>query len=210
MNVGGTKMSTTDFSNKEVIQTIISKYKQGKSLRAIAIDYNTDHHRISRILLKHGIQLRVKSTKKCANKYLSKRVAQYGNMLNHLRYRDELTLDWLMQFKDFNKLKFLNHQIINKDKTRFLEDVNWYKSFILKFYFDEQFNKLYNKYLQTNDKYLKPSLDHIIPRSQGGTNELSNLRFLTYLENMCKRDIPDNDWKNIKDRIQEYFYYDKT
>ncbi len=84
--------------------------------------------------------------------------------------------------------------------------MEWYKSFIEKFYYDINFNRLYKNYLDSNnDKYKKPSLDHITPRSKGGKNDLENLRFITYLENMCKRDMTLNEWENIKQRLGEYF-----
>lgn len=125
-------------------------------------------------------------------------------MKNHLRY--DVEIEWLCKFEDFDKLKFLNKQITNKDGTRFSNNKEWYISFIEKFYYDKQFNNLYQKYLNSNkDKYKKPSLDHILPRAKGGNNDLSNLRFVTYFENMCKRDMTIEEWENIKNNIQEYF-----
>ena len=48
---------------------------------------------------------------------------------------------------------------------------------ILYFYNNEQFNKIYNFLEKTRKRtnfldLAKPSLDHIIPRSKGGTNNL--------------------------------------
>lgn len=188
------------------IDCIICDYLSGMSLREVAKKYNTNHHRIKRILNKNGIQIRKPEPKhlRGVKKYGNDTIRRYANMKSHLRY--DVDLEWLCQFVDFEKLRFLNKQVINKDGTRFCESREWYISFIEKFYYDEQFNKLYQNYLTSGkNKYKKPSLDHILPRSKGGTNELSNLRFITYLENMCKRDMTLEEWEYIKENIGEYF-----
>lgn len=186
------------------IDIVIRDYKSGMSLRQVAKKYNTNHHTIKRILLKNGCEIRQPKCVKGLRKYENNRVAKYGNMKNHIRF--DIELDWLLKFDDFEKLKFLNKQISNKGGDRFNENIEWYKSFIEKFHYDEKFNLLYDNYLKSgNDKYKKPSLDHIIPRSKGGTNDLENLRFITYLENISKRDMTLNEWENIKQRLEEYF-----
>lgn len=186
------------------IDMILCDYLSGMSLRKVAEKHNTNHHKIKRILLKNNVEIRQPKCTKGLRKYENNLIARYENMKNHLRF--EVELEWLLQFEDFEKLKFLNRQVINKDGTRFFENVEWYKSFIEKFYYDINFNRLYKNYLDSNnDKYKKPSLDHIIPRSKGGQNNLENLRFITFLENMCKRDMTLNEWENIKQRLGEYF-----
>lgn len=193
------------FTNTEVLKDIIDSYQAGESLRSIAARYATDHHRIVRILNSHNISIRPRSPAKAKQLKFggNTKNVRYNNIKTHLRF--DIELEWFQQFEDIDKLIFLNRQVVNKDKTRFAETAEWYKAFIEKFYFDEQFNKLYDKYKESGDKYMKPSLDHIIPRSAGGTNEISNLRFLTFLENMCKRDIPAATWEKIKQRLDEYF-----
>lgn len=186
------------------VDLILCDYLSGMSLRQVARKYNTNHHKIKRILNKNNIEIRQPKCSRGLRKYENTRVAKYGNMKNHLRY--DVELEWLCNFKDFDKLKFLNRQITNKDGTRFCNDKEWYMLFIEKFYYDKNFNNLYKNYLDSNkDKYKKPSLDHILPRAKGGNNELSNLRFITYLENMCKRDMTLDEWENIKSNLREYF-----
>lgn len=186
------------------IDMILCDYLSGMSLRKVAEKYNTNHHKIKRILTKNNVEIRQPKCTRWLRKYENNLIAKYGNMKNHLRF--EVELEWLLQFEDFEKLKFLNKQVINKGGNRFSENVEWYKSFIEKFYYDINFNRLYKNYLDSNnDKYKKPSLDHIIPRSKGGKNNLENLRFITFLENMCKRDMTLNEWENIKQRLGEYF-----
>ena len=76
----------------------------------------------------------------------------------------------------------------------------YYKDFINKFYNQKQFNFIYSQWLNNNktsrtfyDLY-KPSIDHILPKSKGGTNDLDNLQFLTVFENLCKRDMTAEEW----------------
>lgn len=130
----------------------------------------------------------------------------YLNMQAHIRF--DVDLEWFLKFRDFEKLKYLNRLIINRDKNRFNETSEWYKSYIEKFYYDSNFNLLYERFKKTGDKYVMPSLDHIIPRSKGGTNELENLKFITYIENFCKRNIEEQEWKEIKTNIQEYYDFE--
>ena len=127
---------------------------------------------------------------------------RYLIMQKRLRY--DIDLDWLMQFKDFDKLKFLNKSIMTHSNDRaYPSDTQWYISFIEKFYNDQYFNKIYNIYISTGDKLIKPSLDHIVPLSKGGTNDIDNLQFLTWFENNCKYDI--TNWEEVKQNIKYYF-----
>lgn len=54
-------------------------------------------------------------------------------------------------------------------------------------------------------KLLRPSLDHILPKSRGGSEELNNLQFLTWFENFSKRDMTQKEWEVVKLNIGEYF-----
>ena len=54
------------------------------------------------------------------------------------------------------------------------------------------------EYLWSFDDWEKPSIEHIIPKSKGGTNELANLQFLTVFENLCKRDLSMDEWVDFK------------
>ena len=117
-------------------------------------------------------------------------------------------MEWLLNFKDIEKLKFLNRSITkNRNKVGFTTEI--YKNFIEKFYIDEQFNSIYETWIQNNKyKYLKPSLDHIIPISKNGSSiDLDNLQFLTWFENRCKNDMSITEWTNLKNNIENYFYY---
>lgn len=54
----------------------------------------------------------------------------------------------------------------------------------------------------------KPSIDHKMPISRGGNNDIQNLQFLTVFENLCKRDMTEQEWllfKNKTSTKSEYF-----
>jgi len=125
------------------------------------------------------------------------------NMKAHLRF--DVSLEWLLQFNDIEKLKCLNRAITPRD-MRFNVDTRWYKEYILKFYHDKQFNDIYSKWLSggKKDKYLMPTIDHINPKAKNGDNQLSNLQFLTWFENRAKNDMPIVVWQKLKENIKDY------
>lgn len=181
-------------------------YKNGNSMRQIALAFNTNHKLISRILKKENIETRKPKNLKGKKKFECNIERLYNNMATHLRF--EIDLEWLMQFKDFDKLKMLNDAIKNRD-GRWNKDTNWYKNYIMKFYDDINFNSIYKAWINSNyELYKKPSLDHIIPKSKGGTNDLSNLQFLSWFENRCKNDMTQEEWNKLKTNIKEYFIND--
>jgi hypothetical protein len=123
------------------------------------------------------------------------------NMLSHLKY--EVDFDWLNSFEDLEKLKFLNRSISRKrDYEGFTTET--YKMFIEKFYYDSKFNDLYSKWISTQDKWIKPSLDHIKPKSEGGSLLLDNLRFVSWFENRAKESIDYEKWEKMKLNIEYY------
>ena len=90
------------------------------------------------------------------------------------------------------------------DKIGFTTDI--YKKYIKKFYNDKQFNSLYKKWIDNKeDRYLKPSLDHIVSKSKNGElNNLDNLQFLSWFENRCKNDMTSKEWDKLKQNINNY------
>jgi len=123
------------------------------------------------------------------------------NMKAHLKY--DVSLEWLGSFEDIEKLKFLNASIKRKrDYEGFTTEI--YKQFIKKFYEDKKFNALYEKWIETDDKWIKPSLDHIQAKANGGTLLLDNLQFVSWLENRAKVDIKQDEWNKIKKNINYY------
>lgn len=122
----------------------------------------------------------------------------YKNMLNHLQW--DIDLDFLIQFDDIDKLKILN-KMLTRDRVSSHFDSEKYKQFILKFYYDQLFNDVYNDYIAENkSRYAAPSLDHIVPLSKGGTWELDNLQVLNWVVNRAKCDFLHDEWEYIKNK----------
>ena len=110
--------------------------------------------------------------------------------------------EYLESFDDFDKFLFIHKAIWSTVGIELLSKEQ-YKEYINYFYFDSQFNMIYNfwKKQERNNTFYdwaKPSLDHIIPRSRGGRNEKENLHFLTVFENLAKRDMTLDEWTAFK------------
>lgn len=113
-----------------------------------------------------------------------------------------LTFEYVDSFDDYERYAFLHKQFV-KFFTSNIE-FKIYDDFIKKFYVDKQFNLLYNKWSKINKNltfydWYKPSLDHIVPKSRGGSNDISNLQFLTVFENLNKRDMTMEEWNKFKE-----------
>ena len=182
------------------IDMILCDYASGLSLRSVATKNKTNHHRVKRILAANGVQIRQPKNTRWLRKYETLLQSKYGNMKNHLRF--DIDLEWLMQF-DFEILKVLNEAITNRE-GRWNITSDEYIKYIECFYTDAQFLLVYEKYKNNPCKYTKPSIDHIIPKANGGTNELSNLQFLSWFENRCKNDMTQAEWNTLKTNIKGY------
>lgn len=201
-------------------EVICDLYNQGYTLRHIGEKLNRDHHYVKRRLLENNIPIVSRKTKKpytaehrrkisltskgrvpwSRGKHMS-RECNLKNMLAHLRY--SVDYEWLNSFEDIEKLKFLNKAISRKrDCTGFTTED--YKAFITKFYSDLKFNELYARWLKTKDKWIKPSLDHIVAKSDGGSLTIENLRFISWFENRAKESIPYEKWEQINKNIKYY------
>jgi len=182
---------------------VVDLYLSGESMREIAEKLGTNHKLISRVLKRNGIATRKPKNLRGVKKFDCDTERNYNNMATHLRF--DVSAEWLMQFDDFSKMKLLNDVITNRS-GRWDVSTEWYKSYIEKFYSDDQLNCIYTDWVDSGKvKYKKPSLDHVIPKAKGGTNSLDNLQFLTWFENRCKNDMTQAEWDNLKSNIEEYF-----
>ena len=211
---------------KNLEKQICNEYKAGiDSLRDVADKLGTNHKMVGRALRKNNIEI-VKAPNKPMSDVTKRKIgdkskgriawnkgmftaktmpkaSRVENMRSHLRWN--VTNEWLLRFENFDKLKFLNKSVSRK---RDFGDIatNYYKSFIERFYYDDRFNDIYDKWVNNDmQKLFRPSLDHILPKSRGGSEELNNLQFLTWFENLSKRDMTQEEWDVVKLNIGEYF-----
>lgn len=196
------------------------------SLRMVAKEIHKDHHYVKRRLEKMGIAISThdrakmpytdEHRKKISNAWKLRKERGYipynlgkkmdrmsilKNMRGHLKYN--VSLEWLNSFDDIEKLKILNKAISRKRDYKGF-DTEDYKKYIIKFYSDKEFNRLYKEWVKTKDKWIKPSLDHIIPKAKGGSLDVDNLRFISWFENKAKGDIPIDKWNKMKKNINYY------
>ena len=182
---------------------ICKMYEEGKSMRQIALYFDTNHKRISRILKGKNIKTRKPLNMRGKKKFDCDVERTYNNMASHLRF--DISHAWLMQFKDLDKLRLLNY-VITRRGDRWDVSTDWYKKYVEKFYSNLQFNDIYSKWVSSSwEPYKKPSIDHIIPKSKGGTNDLDNLQFLSWFENRSKNNMTQEEWTHLKLNIAEYF-----
>lgn len=185
------------------VDLIVELYGKSDSMRSIADKLGTNHKLISRILKKSGVQTRKPKNLRGVKRFNCGIDRNYNNMATHLRF--DVSVEWLMKFNDFDKLKLLNNVITNRS-CRWDVSSEWYMSYIESFYDDDQFNKIYEIWINSGkEKYKNPSLDHIVPKANGGNNDIENLQFLSWFENRCKNDMSQEDWNNLKLNIEEYF-----
>ena len=207
-------------SNDTIDNTICKLYSQGFTLRHIGEKIGKDHNFVTRRLIKNGVEIVRHKTKKPYSEKLRKaismakkgstpwskgkkmsRTTNIKNMMAHLKYN--VTFEWVNGFEDLEKIKYLNHAISRKrDYTGFADDD--YRAYIERFYNDDKFNSLYQKWIETGDKWIKPSLDHIHAKAAGGSLLVENLRFVSWFENRAKNDIPLEEWEKMKQHIQDY------
>lgn len=129
--------------------------------------------------------------------------------------RESIDEEYLYSFKDFDKFlfihKMLTHITDNYYGTKC--DIDEYKEAVQYFYEDKQFNQVYkfwqNHINESSTFYdlAKPSIDHIIPLSRGGTSKLSNLQILTVFENLAKRDMTMEEWNVFKKQTNTHSAY---
>jgi hypothetical protein len=181
---------------------VVGLYLGGASMRSIAKNIGTNHKLISTILKRNNVTIRKPKNLRGVKKFDCAIKRQYNNMATHLRF--DVSIDWLMQFDDFSKLKLLNDVITNRS-GRWDVSTEWYKSYIERFYNDKQFNCIYIAWVDSGYvRYKKPSLDHVTPKAKGGANDLTNLQFLSWFENRCKNDMTHIEWDNLKLNMKEY------
>jgi 5-methylcytosine-specific restriction endonuclease McrA len=114
-------------------------------------------------------------------------------------------------FDDIDKVVLLNKLCRPREREKksrdFLDSADDYKFYIVRFYFCQRFNKIYQNWIDSGKKqFLKPSVDHIHPFSKNGSHDLKNLNILTILQNRAKGAMDNEDWLEVVADPEKYFY----
>jgi len=185
------------------------------TLRMVADHFSTDHHRIKRILNKHNIPITEKQRRKPMTDEHKQKIVNARKAMGYVSWQKGLKMDEVFKRKNmkgklktsidlislypnYEKLKFLTHYL-SKHKNYLGFDDYVRKSFLDKFYFDEQFNRIYDKWQETGkNKWYLPSLDHKVSKFNGENWSLDNLQFLTWFENRAKAEMNHDEWEKFK------------
>lgn len=119
--------------------------------------------------------------------------------------RPGISEEFINKFKNFEYFLYLHKLLMSSTTNGYYAncDIKEYENAILWLDKNQQFHAVYNFWEKTKKEntfydWAKPSLDHIIPLSKGGTQKISNLQILTVFENLAKRDMTMEEWKNFK------------
>lgn len=182
------------------------------TLRQIADQFQTNHHMIRRILNRHGIEITNKNRKrkpftdehrrKISEAAKGRVVWSTGKTLPESYRRANMkgrlyTNINLDKYADYERLLFLT-TFLSKRKAHIGYDDTVREPFLDKFYFDPQFNAIYDAWIASGkNRWYRPTLDHKQSQSNGGNWELDNLQFLTWFENRAKADMNEDEWKEF-------------
>lgn len=119
--------------------------------------------------------------------------------------REGISKEFLAKYQNNFEYFLYLHKLLTSctDKYYIHCPIEEYEKAIIYLDENEQFHKVYdfwNKQEKNNTFYdwAKPSLDHIVPKSKGGTNKIENLQVVTVFENLAKRDMTWDEWCDFK------------
>lgn len=207
-------MNRKPVDKEKVKDEVIDLYVNYKfTFRMIADKIDSNHHMVRRILLANKIPLcsTDRYRKPCSEETKKKigdtnrgrvckpRENETTECVKRIHMKNKLKIDIdLDLYPDYYKLNFLSLMATKRKSYYGITDENL-ADFLDKFYYDEEFNLLYEEWIKHNkETWWKPSLDHRQPISRGGSTGLDNLRFLTWFENKTKSTLNEEEWINLK------------
>ncbi|WP_068676856.1 HNH endonuclease signature motif containing protein [Oceanobacillus sp. Castelsardo] len=198
-----------EVDENEVVRLYV---EEDKTLRHTGEIVGIDHHRVKRILVKHGVKIEKKKRSKPVTEEHKKKLSESlkgrsswlkgKNLPKEIIYKQIKTklrsdIDFSV-YGDYEKLKVLM-KLLRKHREYIGYNDETRKVFLDHFYYDENFNAIYQLWLESDyNKWMYPSFDHKIPISKCGEWELNNYQFLTWFENRMKVDMNVEEWEQCK------------
>jgi hypothetical protein len=202
---------TTDIS-----KSIISEYSENTSitLRELSSKYGIHHVTISAFLKKNGIAIRrtgarighpvKESTRQlfsklhAGNTYTVGRKQTNSTKLKIIATMWKVDYSALLQYPNANKVKLII-QWMNSSRNMLNFEISTRLTFLDHFYKDESFNRIWDIWIKNGKKQeYKPSIDHKIPYTRGGTCDFANLQIITWFENRAKGNMTESEWEIFK------------
>lgn len=111
-----------------------------------------------------------------------------------------IPLSEIVEYNSYEKLRLLVSWAGTK-RTLFDQSIESKIQFIRHFYYSQQFNRVFDSWIAHDKKHLwKPSIDHIVPFSRGGTGTIENLQVITWFENKIKDSMTESEWQIFKEQ----------
>jgi hypothetical protein len=184
----------------------------GKTLRDIATETNTFVATVERVLYREKLisskELKAR-TKKINFTELEKNFLFSRRWLVSLgRLSSKFQFLYYCVSRNSSKKTIFDHEKKCYKKINeyiFPKTKEFYFKFIEYFYSDKQFNFVYDNWVKNNKiRLARPSLDHKVPLSRGGSNDFTNLHFIPFLENRAKNNYTWDEWMKTKKNINLY------
>lgn len=201
---------------EEVKSQILSEYVSDPSitLRDLSKKYKIHHVSISALLKRHNIKVRrtgarighpVKdSTRQIFskihknNKYSLGKAQKDTTKLKIIATKWGLDHSKLLCYQNYEKV----HQItiwLNSERNIPSFDGAVKLKYLHYFYNDPVFTAIWDRWIISNkEPAYKPSIDHKVPFTKGGSADLDNLQVITWFENRAKGNMTLDEWSSFK------------
>ena len=195
-----------NMNEQEIIHLYVG---EGYTLRRIADVFGTNHHMVRRILERNCVEITQAGRKRKPFSEEHRRnigMARKGSKswnagktmpeaLRRANMRGKLRTNIdLNKYADYERLLFLTTYLSTRREHIGYDD-SVRELFLDKFYFDKQFNAIYDTWIASGkNRWYRPTLDHKMSQANGGAWELDNLQFLTWFENRAKADMNEDEW----------------
>lgn len=120
---------------------------------------------------------------------------KFQNYLKRGKFGEYFDMNFFDQFENYEIFHCIVRMINNGNgRDGDITDPEIFKALVLKAYYDPFFREQYELWKETGNKWDKPSYDHIIPVSRGGTSTPENMHVMSWYDNQKKSTMLWSEW----------------